>query len=79
MKLIFDVDNSSYTIVVSGDTNGDGQAELKDILAINKHRLNKVKLTGEYLLAGDVNGDGEVNLRDILQINKYRLGKINNL
>lgn len=68
-----------YTLIVKGDCNGDGQAELKDILAINKHRLNKTKLTDEYLQAADVTGDGKVELKDILQINKYRLGKTSEL
>ena len=68
-----------FTLVVQGDTNGDGQADLKDILAINKHRLNKANLVDEYLLAGDVNRDGNADLRDILQINKFRLGKIDEL
>ena len=69
----------TYTIIISGDVDGDGKAEIKDILAINKHRLRKSNLTGEYLVAGDVNRDGNVELRDILQINKFRLGKINEL
>ena len=68
-----------YTIIVIGDTTGDGQADIKDILSINKHRLNKVKLENEYLQAGDVNNDGTADIKDILQINKYRLGKINSL
>lgn len=69
----------TYALIVKGDCNGDGQAELKDILAINKHRLNKTKLTAEYLQAADVTGDGQVELKDILQINKFRLGKTNEL
>lgn len=68
-----------FTLVVQGDTNGDGNADLKDILAINKHRLNKVNLVDEYLLAGDVNKDGKADLKDIFQINKFRLGKIEEL
>lgn len=71
--------NVEYTAIIIGDTNGDGIADLKDILQINKHRLNKTKLTGEALLAGDANQDGKVDLSDILKINKYRLGKINEL
>ena len=59
-----------------GDADGDGLADLNDILKINKHRLNKAKLENEYLLAGDVNKDNQVDLKDILQINKFRLGKI---
>lgn len=68
-----------YTLIVKGDCSGDGQAELKDILAINKHRLNKASLTAEYLQAADVDGNGKAELKDILQINKFRLGKINEL
>ena len=68
-----------YKIVVKGDTTGDGKADIKDILAINKHRLNKAKLKNEYLQAGDINKDGESDIKDILQINKYRLGKITKL
>ena len=68
---------SEYSLVVKGDTTGDGRADLKDILLINKHRLNKANLENEYLDAGDVNGDRVVDIKDILQINKFRLGKVN--
>lgn len=71
--------NKEYTLVIIGDCNGDGNADLKDILAINKHRLNKVKLKNEYLIAGDSNEDEKCDLKDILRINKFRLGKINEL
>ena len=79
VKISLNNENYEYTIVVKGDTNGDGESNLKDLLQINKHRLNKSLLTAEHLLAGDVNKDNEVNLKDLLQINKFRLGKINTL
>ena len=81
MKIKISLNNEihEFTIVVKGDTNGDGESNLKDLLQINKHRLNKTLLTAEHLLAGDVNKDNEVNLKDLLQINKFRLGKINAL
>lgn len=69
----------SLTITVIGDINGDGQVNFSDILAINKHILNKVKLKDEYLLAGDINANGKVDFKDLLQMNKYRLGKIKTL
>lgn len=69
----------SYTLVVKGDCNGDGQVNIQDILSINKHRLEKVQLKDEYLTASDVNEDSKADIRDILQINKYRLEKINKL
>lgn len=72
----FIVDDQEFTLVVTGDSNGDGQANIKDIMAINKYRFNKGQLVNEYLQAVDVNEDGKVDIRDILRINKYRLGKI---
>lgn len=69
----------SYIIIVTGDADGDGQADIKDILSINKHRLKKASLALEYLLAADVNDDEKADIKDILQINKFRLGKIQTL
>lgn len=68
-----------YKIIIKGDTNGDGESDIKDILSINKHRLGKASLKDEYLTAGDVNKDNKVDIKDILQINKFRLKKINTL
>ncbi len=79
VKISLNNENYQFTMVVKGDTNGNGECDLKDLLQINKHRLNKTLLSAEYLLAGDVNKDNEVNLKDLLQINKFRLGKIKTL
>ena len=46
------------------------------MVVMNKHRLNKKILEGEYLVAGDVTGDNKINIRDIVKVNKYRLNKI---
>lgn len=75
MKMLLD-NNVYYKIIVKGDCNGDGQANLQDILLINKHRLNKTQLKNEYLTAGDTDEDGKVEIKDILKLNKYRLNKI---
>ena len=66
--------NDVHTLIVTGDCTGDGKADIQDIFAINKHRLNNGKLINEYLLAGDANRDGKTNINDIFEINKYRLG-----
>lgn len=70
------IDGISYELSVSGDVNGDGQANIKDILRVNRHRLNRITLQDVYYTAADVNNDGNVNIKDILRINRYRLGRI---
>lgn len=72
-------EKQEYILAVKGDVNGDGKADLNDILSINRHRLNKVTVEGAYLLAGDVDGNGKADLNDILKLNRYRLGKIESL
>lgn len=81
MRIEVTIGDTKYdiTIVVKGDTNGDGKAELSDIIKMNKHRLNKSQLEGAYLQAADIDGDGKVNLLDIIKLNKFRLNKITEL
>jgi len=62
-----------------GDVNGDGNIDIKDIMAINLHRLGKKTLTESSYNVADVTGDGQVDIRDIMKINLYRLGKISTL
>ena len=78
MVITFD-DNLSYILIVTGDCNSDGNADIEDILLINKYRLNKGNLSDSALLAGDINKDSIVNIQDILQLNKFRLKKISTL
>lgn len=68
-----------YTAIVKGDVDGNGIAEMIDMVIINKHRLNKKTLEGAYLKAADVTEDTKINLTDIIKINKYRLNKITEL
>ncbi len=75
IKITKGEETKEYTAIVIGDTNGDGKADISDILQINKHRLNSVLLTGPWLSAGDVNQDGEADISDIFQINKHRLSE----
>ena len=76
LQVIFNNKTTEYPIIITGDVDGDGYINIKDILAINKHRLNKVKLSDVYFIAGDIDKNGEADIKDILQINKYRLKKI---
>lgn len=74
--------NINYVLAVKGDVTGDGKADFRDILAINKHIRNisdKSVLTNELYKAANTDNNQTVDIHDILQINKYRLRKITEL
>lgn len=64
----------TYTIIIYGDTNGDGKVNALDLLRVQKDILNISKLTGSYQKAADTSKDGKVNALDLLQIQKHIIG-----
>ena len=60
--------------VVYGDANGDGEINLKDVLAARKYVAGME--ADIDLVASDVNKDGAVNMKDILLIRKFIAGII---
>ncbi len=65
----------SVTVIVTGDTNGDGKITITDMLAAKAHVLQKASLTGVYATAGDTNGDDKITITDFIQIKASILGK----
>jgi beta-N-acetylglucosaminidase len=65
--------DASYTIVMYGDNNGDGDIDIVDLLKVQKHILKVNSLKGAYLKASDVNKDGVVDIVDLLKIQKHIL------
>lgn len=65
----------ALTIVVTGDTNGDGKCSLTDMVQLQSHLLGKTTLSGAAAQAADINGDGKVTLTDMVQITGVLLGK----
>ena len=63
-----------FTIVVIGDTNGDGEINSADLLRIRQHLLRTKLLTGAYFLASDVNPDTNINSADLLRVRQHLLG-----
>lgn len=61
----------TYKISIKGDTNGDGQATIIDLLQVQKHIKNDKKLTNASLIAADTNFDGKVTIVDLLQVQKH--------
>ena len=69
----------TLTIIVRGDTEGDGKASFNDLLAMNSHRLGRKLLVAEYLLSADVNDNGKIDFDDMVKINQFRLERIKEL
>ena len=65
---------ASYTFIVYGDINGDGEIDLIDIVKIKRHILELSQLKGEFLRAADINRDGEIDLIDIVAVKRHILG-----
>lgn len=58
-----------YNISILGDTNGDGEISLEDIMKIANYLYKDQNcLSGAYLMSADYNNDAEFNLKDIMKI-----------
>jgi len=64
-----------YTVVVTGDVNGDGKINITDMISVKSHILNRTKLNGAYGSAADTNGDDKINITDFIRVKAHILGK----
>lgn len=64
------------TIVIKGDTSGDGEIDLFDAVKILNHYLERAPLTGAYKEAAYVNDDVDIDLFDSVMILNHYLGRI---
>ncbi len=64
----------SYSVVIYGDTNGDGKVASSDLLRGQKHILGINTLSGAQLEACDINHDGRISSVDLLAGQKHILG-----
>ena len=65
----------SVTVVVTGDTNGDGDISITDMIAVKAQILGKSKFEGAVAKAADTNGDNGISITDFIQIKAHILGK----
>lgn len=65
----------TYTVVIKGDINGDGQIFATDYVKVKNHIMGKTILSGAYLKAADVNGDRNIYATDYVIIKNYIMGK----
>lgn len=69
-----DTVKAEYTVIVTGDTNGDGNISVTDMISIKAHVLGSSTLTNEYAKAADTSGDGGISVTDFIQIKAKILG-----
>lgn len=67
---------SDYTLVVSGEVNGNARIDAADYLMIKDNIMGKIQLDQMKLYAADVNGNGRIDAADYLMIKDYIMGKI---
>lgn len=65
----------TLTIVVTGDSNGDGCCNIADLVQIQFYLLEKTELSDAAFHASDLNNDGSVNIADLVQITYVLLDK----
>ncbi len=65
----------TYTVIILGDTDGDGEITATDYMRIKSAFLGKYTMDDVYEKAADVDGDGELSSTDYLRIKSHFLGK----
>lgn len=66
--------NTSYTIIVLGDVNSDGQIKASDYMKIKNYIMKTTTLNNIQKMAADVNGDGEIKASDYMKIKNHIMG-----
>ncbi len=74
---IVDVKNNLYTIIVTGDINGNGKVETSDTALLKMHFAATYTLTGAIEEAADTNNDSQVNAGDYIRIKYHIQSKYN--
>ena len=57
--------------IICGDANLDGEVDIRDVTAIQRHLAGFKTLTGEALANADTNGDGVVTIEDATHLQMY--------
>lgn len=65
---------TTYTVIIYGDVNGDGQITALDLLKLQKHLMGASKLSDAYLIAANVKRSGDVSALDLLRVQKHLMG-----
>ncbi len=63
-----------YTVIVKGDTDGDGTIGITDVSKVKLHYIGIELLQEPYLSAADVDLNGSITLTDVSQVKMHYIG-----
>lgn len=66
--------SDTYTYVMYGDLNGDGEINSADLLKLRKYLIGSEGLDGAFKSSAYINSDGEINSADLLNLRQYLIG-----
>ena len=66
-------ETKKYTVVIYGDTSGDGKINALDLLIVQQHILGVKELNNAYYKAGDPSKDSGINALDLLIVQQHIL------
>ncbi len=66
--------SETFTAVVKGDNDGDGNISIADLLRVQKDILNYSELVTYNNKASDIDNNGSIDVADLLMIQKHILG-----
>ena len=69
--------SKTYTVIIYGDSNGDGKIDVVDLSRCKKYLLGNNNLSATEQKAIDINKDGKIDVVDLLGIKKQLLGAKN--
>lgn len=67
-------ETKQFDVIIYGDTNGDSEITILDLLRVQKQLLKSLNMSGSQLKASDINKDGNVTILDLLLVQKHLLG-----
>ena len=73
----FNLNSTKYTVVVSGDVDGNGAIDSTDYLRVKSHFLSAITLSNSQFKAADVDNSNAIDSTDYLRIKGHFLGTYN--
>ena len=69
----------TVSLVIYGDTNGDGEVDTADAVRLVRYLVDLVELTEPQKLAADVNHDNDLTSADSIRLVRYLVGFVDTL